>query len=125
MSSLDDIRENRLSKLKKLQDSGINPFPVKSKQDLENAEVIKNFSKFLRGKKKEISLVGRIMSLRPQGAIIFFNFSDGTGVFQALLKKAPATFVKQNLKGQGTLSIDDFKLFEEISVQKPDNIIKT
>jgi lysyl-tRNA synthetase class 2 len=30
--------------------------------------------------------VGRILSLREQGKIIFFDFTDGTGKFQALLK---------------------------------------
>lgn len=113
MSSLEDIRNTRLSKLKKLTEKGFDPFPVGSRQDYENAEVVKNFGKLSGGKKKEISLVGRVMSLRPQGAIIFFHFSDGTEKFQALLKKAPSTFAKQKLKGQGILSIDDFKLFEE------------
>jgi len=87
VASIDEIRNTRLAKLKLLEESGFNPFPAKSKQDLELHDVVKNFSKLSKTKKKQYSLVGRVMSLRPQGGLIFFHFSDGTEKFQALLKK--------------------------------------
>lgn len=86
MSSIDDIRLGRLEKLKNLQKKGIEPFPVSSKQDYTVAEVIVGFSRLSKSK-KPISLVGRILSLRPQGAIVFFTFDDGTGKFQGFMKK--------------------------------------
>jgi lysyl-tRNA synthetase class 2 len=101
MPSLEEIRNTRLEKLKKLEERGINPFPASSKQDFELSEVIKNFAKLSKSKKKEYSLVGRVLSLRPQGALIFFHFSDGTEKFQALLKK-----------GEG-IKDDDFDLFND------------
>ena len=85
MSSLEEIRNVRIKKLEALVASGHNPYPIDAKQDATIAEVIFGFSKF--SKKKSLFLVGRVMALRPQGALIFLNFTDGTGLFQALLKK--------------------------------------
>jgi len=48
-----------------------------------------------------VTLAGRVMSLRAQGKIIFFDFDDGTGRFQALLKKGEP------------LSAEQFELFEK------------
>jgi len=100
MGSLEEIRNTRLEKLKALEEKGIDPYPVSTNQDYELAEVVKNFTK-LSKQKKPISLVGRILSLRPQGAIIFFHFSDGTEKFQALIKKG------EKIKDE------DFSLFQE------------
>src|ERR1035437_1014534 len=87
MASIDEIRNTRIEKLKKLQNAGVNPYPINSNQDIELVFAVKNFSKLSKQKTKKYSLVGRVMSLRPQGAIIFFHFSDGTDKLQALLKK--------------------------------------
>ncbi len=107
MSSLDDIRNTRLEKLKILQDRGIDPYPTSSNQDYELSEVVKNFSK-LSKQKKPINLVGRILSLRPQGAIIFFHFSDGTEKFQALIKKGEKIKDEEFSLFQETVDIGDF-----------------
>lgn len=87
MASLEEIRQNRIEKIKALEAQGVNPFPVSVHRDYTLAELIKNFSKLSKSKKKQYSLVGRVMSLRPQGALIFLHFFDGTAKFQALLKK--------------------------------------
>lgn len=87
MASLDEIRNTRIEKLQKLTDAGVNAYPVHSNKDFDLADVIKDFTKLSKTKTKKYSLVGRVMSLRPQGGLIFFHFSDGTGTFQALLKK--------------------------------------
>lgn len=88
MSSIDDIRQGRLAKLQALKEKNIEPFPVVSHQDATNAEVVEGFAKFLLASaKKPLTMVGRVLSLRPQGAIIFFTFDDGTGKFQGFMKK--------------------------------------
>ncbi len=86
MASLEEIRQARLQKLQKLKAEGIDPYPVVSKKDADISRVITDFVK-LEKRVKPLFLVGRIMSLRPQGALTFITFSDGTGSFQALLKK--------------------------------------
>jgi len=70
-----------------LASAGMDAYPIHTNLDFELEEVIKSFAKLAKTKTKKYSLVGRIMSLRPQGGLIFFHFSDGTGTFQALLKK--------------------------------------
>jgi len=86
MASLEEIRQNRIQKLQILKEKGIEPYPIESSFDYTLREVALLFSK-LSKKKKAISLVGRIMSIRQQGGLIFFNINDGTGSFQGLLKK--------------------------------------
>lgn len=86
MASLEEIRGERLKKLNFLKEREILPYPNESKRTHTISEVLENFTDF-SDSQKEIILAGRITALRGQGAIIFFNFYDGTGHFQALLKK--------------------------------------
>ncbi len=110
MSSLDEIRNTRLEKLHKLVEAGMNPYPLESRQDYELLAVVNNFTKLSKSK-TPISLVGRVLALRPQGGLIFFNFSDGTEKFQGLLKKAdPESGVKPK-KGELHITPVDFELF--------------
>jgi lysyl-tRNA synthetase class 2 len=85
MASLEEIRSARLEKIKLLEEKGINPYPATSRQDYSNKTVRDKFEE-LSSTTEPIHLVGRIISLRSQGKIIFINFDDGTDVFQALLK---------------------------------------
>ncbi len=85
MASIEEIRQARLEKLNLLISKGINPFPTKTNQDYTNKEANEKFE-VLSASGKSISLVGRILSLRAQGKIVFFHFNDGTDKFQALLK---------------------------------------
>jgi len=98
MSSLEEIRRQRLNKLKRLEAASMEPYPVHTGRQLSNAEVVDKFSG-ISGKKMLI-LAGRVMALRVQGAIAFFNFNDGTGLFQGLLRR-------------GELPDDQFSLFLE------------
>ncbi|OHA42257.1 MAG: lysine--tRNA ligase [Candidatus Taylorbacteria bacterium RIFCSPLOWO2_12_FULL_47_20] len=86
MSHLDELKEARLKKLRILQKEGVDPYPSRVPRDFSIAEILDKFDEFSGGAKK-VSLAGRVMSLRPQGGIAFLNFTDGTGVFQALIKE--------------------------------------
>ena len=86
MASLEELRVNRENKLKILKDHGIDPFPAKVERDMSLSDVKKDFLS-LETSKKDISLVGRIMAKRGQGAILFLVLYDGTARFQAVLKK--------------------------------------
>lgn len=85
MASLEEIRNNRLEKLKNLAEKGINSYPITSDKDYDLDKVVADFDEISKG--KSLSLVGRVMSLRPQGSLVFFHFDDGTARFQGLLKK--------------------------------------
>lgn len=84
MSTISEIRKNRLKKLKNIRQSGINPYPAKVERSCFCREAIDNFEK-LTG--KEIFLAGRLMALRPHGGSLFANLKDGTAKFQLYLKK--------------------------------------
>ncbi|MEK7088925.1 MAG: lysine--tRNA ligase, partial [Patescibacteria group bacterium] len=86
MSSIDEIKDARIKKLKLLKKKGVNPYPAESKKELSIQETIDSFAKLEKsGEMKWIS--GRVMSIRGQGAIVFITLNDGTGHFQGLLKK--------------------------------------
>ncbi len=85
MASLEEIRATRLTKLQLLKDKGMSPYPISARMDITLAEASHGFEKLL--KKKELYLVGRVMALRGQGGLVFADLYDGTGKFQALLKK--------------------------------------
>jgi lysyl-tRNA synthetase class 2 len=86
MSSIDEIRDSRIKKLKLLEDRGFNPYPADSKREITLKDAVDDFET-LEKDKKEKWISGRIMSIRGQGAIIFITLNDGTGTFQGLLKK--------------------------------------
>lgn len=86
MASLDDIRATRLTKLKLLKEKGINPYPSKIPRDYSLKEVRDSFDSLV-SEKKSLSVAGRIMAIRGQGAIFFVVLYDGTDKFQTVFKK--------------------------------------
>lgn len=86
MSSLEEIRESRIKKLKLFEERGLNPYPSDSKRELSLREAIDDFEN-LESNKEAKWIAGRVMSIRGQGAIVFVTFYDGTASFQGLLKK--------------------------------------
>jgi lysyl-tRNA synthetase, class II len=100
MASLEEIRAGRLEKLKLLQEKGIDPYPATTNRDYTNKEAVDKFEEIEKSR-KTIFLAGRILSLRSQGKIIFFNFDDGTAIFQGFLKSGEP------------ISVEEFELFEK------------
>src|SRR3989338_7606219 len=86
MASLDELRQERLKKLSTLTERGISAYPSSSARDTEIKEAVHAFDE-LQKKESVLTLAGRVLTLRAQGGLIFFNFDDGTGVFQGLIKK--------------------------------------
>ncbi|MEK7503578.1 MAG: lysine--tRNA ligase [Patescibacteria group bacterium] len=81
-----NIRKNKLNKLAALRKAGINPYPVKTKRTHTIEQALAGFDQ-LSEQKTKLSLVGRIRSVRAQGALTFLHFEDGTGKIQAFLKE--------------------------------------
>jgi len=81
-----DEQTARRERLRELLESGIDPFPSKSARTHTIQELIAEKKK-LDGKKKEVTIVGRIKSIRGQGGSTFANLEDGTGRFQFYLKR--------------------------------------
>ena len=83
---MSELRAVRLEKLKKLEDFGMNPYPSNVPKDTSLAELRAQFDNLVASG-TTVSVVGRIMSLRGQGAILFVTLFDGTDKFQVVFKK--------------------------------------
>ncbi len=79
---LEDIRNERIKKLEKLQNS----YPAESRRTHLIVDILKKFSVLAKGKKK-VSLVGRLMAKREHGGSMFLDLRDATGKVQLFLKK--------------------------------------
>lgn len=77
MSSIEEIKNARLKKLEHLRSLGVNPYPAKVPRDFSVSEFKQNFANH-ESSGKEVSLAGRIMAIRGQGAILFVVLFDGT-----------------------------------------------
>jgi lysyl-tRNA synthetase, class II len=97
MASTEELRSARLSKIELLKKAGMDPFTAVSMRTHTIDEVVSGFG-MLSEDKTSVTISGRVVALRGQGAILFFNLNDGSGVFQGLLKK-------------GNLSDEMFSLF--------------
>ena len=70
MASIEEIIEERLKKLKILKERGISAYPSKAKRDYSLKDVRAKCTS-IEEKKKDISIAGRVMAIRGQGAILF------------------------------------------------------
>lgn len=86
MASFEELQQARKQKLDLLIAGGVNPYPASSKRDIRIVDIGTQFAS-LEKDQKSITIAGRILSLRGQGAIIFANITDGTAIFQLLFKR--------------------------------------
>jgi lysyl-tRNA synthetase class 2 len=86
MASIEELKAARLHKLELLKKAGMPVYPAKVPRTFCLSDAKNNFSQYEESK-KEVSLCGRIMAIRGQGAILFFVLDDGKGTFQAVVKK--------------------------------------
>ena len=75
----EDIRAERLKKLQLLKAAGMEPYPAVVSRTLTIADLLDNFDEISQRGSKETT-AGRIMAQRGQGAIVFVDLFDGSGV---------------------------------------------
>jgi len=105
MASLQELRQVRLEKIEILKKAGINSFPVEIVRKSTLKQVNENFNL-----DETTSLAGRIMAIRGAGAIMFVIINDGTGEFQAVLKKDDTDEYLMELF-KNTVDVGDFIWF--------------
>jgi len=94
-----------LEKLEKLIEKGINPYPSSAKRTHIISEVIKDFAELSKDK-KEVTLVGRIMSERGHGKASFYDIKDGSGSIQLYIKQDKVG--KENYDNLSLIDLGDF-----------------
>ena len=100
MTTIEDLRQERLKKLDILRAANMPAYAHDSWQDTEVKDFLENFEE-LEKSQKEVALVGRIMSKRGHGALAFLDIYDGTGRVQVVIKK-------------DELDEESFSLFEKV-----------
>jgi lysyl-tRNA synthetase class 2 len=79
-----EIRSGRVAKADALRKLGLNPYPSKSKRTHYTKAVLDGFEA-LNG--QTVTVAGRLMSWRKQGALAFAHVQDQTGKIQLFLRK--------------------------------------
>ncbi len=90
MASLEELRTTRLHKLELIKKAGMDPYPGRVPRTFCLEDARKSFEQYEKFG-KEVSLAGRILAIRGQGAILFAVLFDGKdngkAKFQAVFKK--------------------------------------
>lgn len=73
MTSILELKEERVKKLNKLREKGINPFATHSDRNISVKDYLENFENL-----ESVILAGRVVSSRGQGNLIFFDIFDGS-----------------------------------------------
>ena len=110
MASLDELRGERIQKLTALRAAGHDPYPITTNRELTLEAVTSRFATLTK-RRKPLTIAGRVMALRHQGALCFVDLDDGTGQLQ--------TLIKQNVVGD-----ESFNLFVE-TIDRGDFITAT
>lgn len=88
MASLEELKAVRLEKIKILEKSGMDPYPSSVPRDYSIKEIKSKFETLASEKENElVSVVGRVIVTRGQGAILFVVIQDEGERLQAVLKK--------------------------------------
>ncbi|MEI6378532.1 MAG: lysine--tRNA ligase [Candidatus Falkowbacteria bacterium] len=79
-------RDDRLKKITDLKEQGINPYPAKSNRSHLVSKALADFFA-LQDNETEITLAGRLRSLRDHGNISFADLEDASGRMQLVITK--------------------------------------
>lgn len=102
---LDELRQIRLEKLKKIRALGIDPYPAR----LQQSEV-KSRIALVRDQKigSEAVMAGRIMGIRSHGRLVFMDLRDESGQIQLAFEEGIFSGGRQSLQLVNLLDIGDF-----------------
>ncbi|MEE8190611.1 MAG: lysine--tRNA ligase [Candidatus Scalindua sediminis] len=81
---MDTFEKNRIEKINKLKDKGVEPYGASYNQATPLNEVIDGYSEEEEGKK--VRCTGRIVTMRPHGKATFLHIKDWTGKLQVYIK---------------------------------------
>jgi len=87
MSALSDLEKQRLTKLERIRQRGIDPYPPRVRRTHTNQEAIAAFEKAGEDDELTVSVVGRLMSMRVMGRSTFAHIADGSGRLQIYLRR--------------------------------------
>ena len=83
MDELSELRQQRIDKVKALEEKGIRAYPIRYKREQKISQVIENFDE---ANPKNVKIAGRIKAKRPMGKAAFINVEDMSGNIQVYAK---------------------------------------
>ncbi len=84
--ALEDIRAERVAKLEKLRAAGMDAYPAETART-HSAGAFLAAHDALMAAGTDVTLAGRVMSIREHGGAVFVDLYDGSGKAQCLLKQ--------------------------------------
>ena len=116
----DTLLANRAAKLQRIRANGIDPYPARFRRTCDTATATALFEELEHyeppaDKLQNVSLAGRITSMRTMGKAAFLDLQDASGAIQALLR--------QNNLQQGFDLIKDLDIGDHLGVRG--NLIRT
>jgi len=92
MVTYSNLEKIRLQKIQELRENGIEPFPNRAKRTHTSRQAIQIFEQHEKEgneeeKEIQVTLAGRLRSIRPMGRIIFAHIEDGDGRIQLFLRE--------------------------------------
>jgi lysyl-tRNA synthetase class 2 len=87
MADWNKLERVRIEKLHALEASGADPFPSSVNRTHTTAEAIRAFEKTGEKETVQVTVVGRIRSIREMGKVIFAHIEDGEGMMQLFLRQ--------------------------------------
>ncbi|MEI6887065.1 MAG: lysine--tRNA ligase [bacterium] len=103
--SLEQMRQFRIAKAKKLRDLGFEPYPARSKR---TSTIDKLVNEFTKNENKDFYISGRLSAFREHGKLAFGDLTDTTGKIQLYIKEdnLPST-TKETLGFKDLLEVID------------------
>lgn len=86
MSSLEEIRHDRIKKRELLRAAGMDPYAAKTERTHEVKEVLENFDD-LSSEETVVVIAGRVISVRRHGGSAFADIDDGSGRVQVFMSR--------------------------------------
>jgi lysyl-tRNA synthetase class 2 len=83
---LETIRAERVKKMQRLQEAGMESFPARTSRTHEVAAFLASYDALVQ-EAQTITLCGRIRAFRAHGGSVFADIDDGTGTVQAYFKQ--------------------------------------
>ncbi|MEK7620123.1 MAG: lysine--tRNA ligase [Patescibacteria group bacterium] len=78
--------QDRLGRLQRLRDSGVDPYPTKGNRTMKVREFLEQFER-IQTQATPLTLVGRVRLLRPHGGLTFGQIQDESGLVQMAFRK--------------------------------------
>jgi lysyl-tRNA synthetase class 2 len=81
---LNDLEKQRLAKLERLRENGVEAYPARTKRTHTTSQAIVVYE--TQGEGQEVAVVGRLRSLRVMGKATFAHIEDESGRIQLLIR---------------------------------------